>query len=640
MCGIAGFVALPNCGKSSKAPAVLEALEHRGPDDLGWLRSTGANVERGRAWHQPSTEPEVLLLHRRLSIIDTSPGGWQPMSTADGRFHIVFNGEIYNYLELRRELERLGHAFQSTSDTEVLLNAYAEWGTESFARLIGMFAFAVLDVQERSLLLVRDFFGIKPLYTWFDRGCLCFASEIKAFTSFGLSAPHANAQRLLLYLRYGVTDFGAETMLSEVQQVPAAHFVAISLDNCMAGKPTRFWSRDAGEVLDISFEEARGRVRDLFMRSVQLHLRSDVPLGSALSGGVDSSAIVMAIRELEPRAEIHAFSFIPEHGAPSEEKWVDIVGKQSGAQVHKVYAAPGDLAADFEAMIEFHDEPFGSTSAYAQFLVFRAARAAGVKVMLDGQGADEILGGYNIYKGARLASLMRQGRWAEAARLLNTMKATDGLGKALGLAYCADYLLPPSLQFAARMLIHKDAFPAWLNRRWFAERGATEGFTNYTNAHDVLRASLTRSVNETLPGLLRYEDRNSMACSVESRVPFLTPDLVSFMGRLPEEYLIDADGTSKAVFRAAMRGIVPDSVLDRRDKIGFATPERWWLDLLNGWVRGALDGEKARTAKFLDLNVARRELADVCSGARPFGFHVWRWVNLIRWSEALGVVFD
>jgi asparagine synthase (glutamine-hydrolysing) len=190
------------------------------------------------------------------------------------------------------------------------------------------------------------------------------------------------------------------------------------------------------------------------------------------------------------------------------------------------------------------------------------------------------------------------------------------------------------------MLIRKDAFPAWLNRSWFAQRGATAGFTNYTDAHDVLRVSLARSVNETLPGLLRYEDRNSMASSVESRVPFLTPELVSFMGRLPEQYLIDSEGTSKAVFRAAMRGIVPDSILNRRDKVGFATPERWWLDMLNGWVRGALDSEKANTMQFLDLSVARRELTDVCSGARPFGFHVWRWVNLIRWSEALGVVFD
>ena len=339
MCGIAGFVALAGCGKSSNAPAVLEALEHRGPDDRGWLRVSGFAVERGRDWSTPRSEPGVLLLHRRLSIIDTSAGGWQPMSTPDERYHIVFNGEIYNYVELREELQALGRSFHSTSDTEVLLEAYAEWGTDCFRRLIGMYAFAVLDRVERTLLLVRDCFGIKPLYTWFDQGCLCFASEIKAFTAFGLSAPHANAQRLLLYLRYGITDFGSDTMLSEVHQVPPAHFIAISLDHCIVGAPQRFWSRDTGEQFDISFDEATRRVRDLFLESMQLHLRSDVPLGSALSGGVDSSSIVMAIRELEPNAEIHAFSFIPEQGAPSEEKWVDIVGKRSGAYVHKVLAS-------------------------------------------------------------------------------------------------------------------------------------------------------------------------------------------------------------------------------------------------------------------------------------------------------------
>jgi len=620
-------------------PAVLQCLEHRGPDDLGWLRFTGAHVELGQEWTAPSSEPEALLLHRRLSILDTSRSGWQPMGTRDGRYYVVFNGEIHNYVEIREELQGLGYRFTSRSDTEVLLAAYSEWGTLALRRFVGMFAFALLDTQRRTVLLARDFFGIKPLYYLSQDGFLCFGSEIKALLKFGLSKPQANAERLLFYLRYGMTDFGSQTLLSPVQQLPAAHYLEWSLDSGQS-EPQPYWCLESGEELDISFEEAAERVRELFMRSVELHLRADVPLGSALSGGIDSSSIVMAIRHLDPTADIHAFSFIPEDNAISEERWIAVVGRQARAHVHTVRATAGELTAELDTMMRFHDEPFGSTSAYAQYQVFRAARACGIKVMLDGQGADEILGGYRCYLGARLASLVRQGRFSKAVQLVQSFSRLDGFGKLQGLAYCADYLLPPSWQWAARKLTGKDALPAWLNRRWFAERGIGPRFVNYTTGKNVLKKSLIRSVNETLPGLLRYEDRNSMAASVESRVPFLTPDLVSFLAKLPEEYIIAPDGTSKAVFRKAMRGIVPDAILDRRDKLGFATPESRWLTLLDGWVRTVLGSDTAHDVPFLNLAVARKEWDSISLGKRPFDFRVWRWLNLIRWTQELGVVYS
>jgi asparagine synthase (glutamine-hydrolysing) len=199
--------------------------------------------------------------------------------------------------------------------------------------------------------------------------------------------------------------------------------------------------------------------------------------------------------------------------------------------------------------------------------------------------------------------------------------------------------LPPVLQSAARKIAGKDALPAWLNRSWFAERGVGPRFINYTTARDVLRDSLTRGMKETLPGLLRYEDRNSMASSVESRVPFLTPEVVSFVSGLPEEYLIAPDGTSKAVFRKAMRGIVPDVILDRRDKLGFVTPEGRWLRLLDGWVRTTLGNEAAHHVPFLNLGAARQEWDAIRDGRRSWDFRVWRWVNLIRWAKELGVVY-
>jgi asparagine synthase (glutamine-hydrolysing) len=600
----------------------------------------GQQVELGREWTVPEKEPEVLLLHRRLSILDVSDTGWQPMSTVDGRYRLIFNGEIYNYLEIRRELDEMGHRFRSGSDTEVLLNAFVQWGTAALPRLVGMFAFALLDTHRRTLLLARDFFGIKPLFYWKDSGRIFFASEIKALTAFGLSQPRANAERLLLYLRYGTTDFGSETMLSEVRQIPPAHFMEISVDGCAAREPRRYWTAESGETLDISLDDAAAQVRDLFLRNVEIHLRSDVPVGVALSGGIDSSAIVMGIRRLDPKAEIHAFSYISEDATSSEEKWIDMVAREARVHVHKVRASAEELAQDLDAMVRLQDEPFGSTSIYAQNRVFRSARAAGVKVMLDGQGADEILGGYNSYKGARLASLLRQGRWSQAAGFLGRLSGNGGIGLYLGAAYSANYILPPAMQSIVRILARKDAFPAWLNRAWFAERGVGAEFAGYTDAKDVLRETLKRAVSRTLPGLLRYEDRNSMASSVESRVPFLTPNLVGFLGVLPENCLIDLEGTTKSVFRKAMRGIVPDAILDRRDKVGFATPEKRWLTQLDGWVRSVLDGEVAATLPFLNMGAVRREFEAVCQGRRPFGFHIWRWVNLIRWTENLQVFYE
>src|SRR5215813_4361590 len=640
MCGIAGFIAPSGKGKSSRASAVLQCLEHRGPDDSGWLRFTGDNVELGREWTVPKVEPEVLLLHRRLSILDISDLGWQPMSTPDGRYHVVYNGEIYNYKELRVELQKLGHRFKSQSDTEVLLGAWAEWGAAALRRFVGMFAFALLDRHRRTVVLARDFFGIKPLYYAMHDGLFCFGSEIKTFLAFGLARPQANAERLLLYLRYGMTDFGSQTLLSSIQQVPAAHTLEMHLDDCCAKEPKCYWSPETHGQADISFDEAAQHVRQLFLRNVELHLRSDVPLGSALSGGIDSSSIVMAIRHLDSQAHIHAFSFIADDQAISEERWVDIVGREAGAHIHKVRATAGEFAADLDTMMRVQDEPFGGTSAYAQYQVFRVARSAGIKVMLDGQGADEILGGYRHYLGARLASLLRQGRWPDALRFLQSLSRLEGFGGYQGLACCADYLLPPALQAVARRLVGKDVLPSWLNRLWFAERGVGPAFVNYTTVREVLRESLSRSLSQTLPRLLRYEDRNSMASSVESRVPFLTPDLVGFLQGLPEEYIIAPDGTTKAVFRKAMRGIVPDAILERRDKLGFVTPENGWLRVLDGLVRSILGSDAAHQVPFLNLGVARQEWESVRDGRRPFDFCIWRWVNLIRWTEELGVVYN
>jgi asparagine synthase (glutamine-hydrolysing) len=641
MCGIAGMLWAEPAARRRAVADVLRLLEHRGPDDHGWLLLTPRGLRRGRG--DPGDEPAAAaLLHRRLSILDLSDAGWQPMSSPDGRHHLVFNGEIYNYVELRRELEDLGHAFRSRSDTEVLLAAYGRWGRKALDRLVGMFAFAVLDTRDRTLFLARDFFGIKPLYyTHLPRG-FAFASEIKALLELPGVRRRVDPQRLYDYLRFGLSDHGGRTLFAEVRQLPAAHCLEVHLDRPGEARPVRYWQVNLDDRLNLPLEEAGRRLRELFLENVRLHLRSDVPVGAALSGGIDSSAIVTAMRHLEPRLDLHAFSYVADDRALSEERWIDEAGQAARAVVHKVRPAPGELVDDLDRLVYQQDEPFGSTSIYAQHRVFRLAREAGVTVMLDGQGADELLAGYRPYLAARLASLLRQGRLGQALGFLKRAAGLPGSGgrKHL-LLHAAARSLPPCLRAWGLRLAGRGRMPDWLDASWFERQGVTaRPRPAAPPAAEVLREELRQSLGETsLPMLLRYEDRNSMAHSIESRVPFLTPALVDFVLRLPEEHLIARDGTSKNVFRLAMRGLVPDAVLDRRDKIGFATPEQGWLAALRPWVERTLVGEAARAVPALDPAGVRREWRDVLDGRRPFDARVWRWVNLIRWADRFAVDF-
>jgi asparagine synthase (glutamine-hydrolysing) len=309
--------------------------------------------------------------------------------------------------------------------------------------------------------------------------------------------------------------------------------------------------------------------------------------------------------------------------------------------MHKTRAGPSELMGDLDALLRTQDEPFGSTSIYAQNRVFRLAREAGIKVMLDGQGADELLGGYHTLAAARLASLLRQGKLAEAVRFAAHAASSPGRGALL--LWSGEFLVPPAFQAPFRRLVGQELVPAWLNPDWFAERGVRTQPAKYTftGSREVLRDQLHRTVTQTsVPMLLRYEDRNSMAHSIESRVPFLTPQLAQFLLTLPEEYLIDRRGSSKAIFRRAMRGLVPDAILDRRDKIGFATPEHSWLLELRPQVERLLNSELAARIPALRVEGMRSAWRAICEQGRRGDFRVWRWVNMIEWASRTGALFS
>jgi asparagine synthase (glutamine-hydrolysing) len=642
MCGIAGLL-LPD-GHNVDVSCVLDgfskALRHRGPDDVGFL---GWDVVRAPQSGRDSVAgggSRVSLMHRRLSILDLSDHGWQPMSTVDGRFHIAFNGEIYNFVELRAELSKLGYSFLTATDTEVLIAAVREWGVGALKRFVGMFAFALLDCRRRTLILARDCFGIKPLYYTYWRSGLAFASETSALLSLPGVSRRVNPQRAFDYARFGITDHEDQTLFAGIRQLAAAHWAEVSLDGPFEVASKRYWSLSRHEVSDISFDEAVAHTRDLFLESIRLHLRSDVPVGSALSGGIDSSAIVAAIRAVAPQHSISTFSYVSDEPSVSEESWVDIVVSHVQADGHKVSLSAGEFGADLEHLISLQGEPFGSTTIYAQYRVFRLAAEAGIKVMLDGQGADEILGGYPACLAGRLATLIRSGQWLSALRLYQQAPPRGRQARQELLWQAGAALAPSGLETFLRRVAKRDLCPTWMNHRWLADAEIVPTSLTETFHEDVLRDMLHYFLTRrSLPALLRYEDRNSMIHSIESRVPFLTPEFAGFLLSLPEDYLIGPDGESKRVFRAAMRGLVPDVVLNRRDKVGFDTPERRWMVDVAPWVNEVLKSDAAERVRILDLPAVRRDWHMSLSGRASIDSRVWRWVNLIRWADQCEVEF-
>jgi asparagine synthase (glutamine-hydrolysing) len=625
MCGIAGgFWGTPDSKIESRMISALGVMRERGPDNQTHHLHT---LGRGLA----------VLGHTRLSVIDISDRASQPMRSSDGRYSLIFNGEIYNYLELRTELSRSGYSFTTQSDTEVLLAAWKAWGRDALRRLKGMFAFAVFDFQQQSCTLVRDAFGIKPLFYTNADGAFYFASDLRAMRALSLNKPSLNWQRAYDFLVHGEYDFGAETFFEEFRTLQPGHLMVVDLHSTKCAVPQRWWTPSILLTSKLSFVSASEQLREMLLENVRLHLRSDVPLGVTLSGGIDSSAIACMVRHLKPDVPIHTFSFIIKHGPESEESWVDKINGHIKSVAHKVSVTSDELKVDLENLIDTQGEPFGSTSIYAQYRVFKLAKESGVTVTLDGQGADEMLGGYMGFPGQRVKSLLEQRRYLDSVRFLNSWAKWPNRSLSAGLKRVVGAYSSGKVHQFLHGLNGSTVAPSWINEGPLLENGVKMRFPKIfregsqgRNMMDDLAMALTE---RGLPGLLRHGDRNSMRFSIESRVPFLTTDLADFALSQPEEYLVSLRGESKYLLRTAMRGIVPDEVLDRRDKIGFATPEKEWLLGMASTIRPWLSEDLG--LPFLDQIKMCQHFDQIVSGKRPFTWQVWRWINFCRWYRCL-----
>lgn len=637
---------------------MTDRMRHRGPDDEGALLFDGAKI---RGFAGPDTPNEIAaeltmrsesggalcaLGHRRLSILDLSVAGHQPMAADGQRSWLTYNGEIYNFEELRAELKGLGHHFNSSGDSAVLLAAWRQWGEACLDRLNGMFAFVILDTDRRVLFAARDRFGVKPLYVWrSSEGVLAIASEIKAFIGLPAWRPGLAAQSAYDFLNWGLTDHHRYTLFEGVEQICGGECFALDLDAPLpATLPVRRWYvlQGDGAASDMDFATAADRFRDLFADAVALRLRADVPVGTALSGGLDSSSIVCEMAgqirtQGRDTALQHSFSACAEDPRYDERPHIEAVVAHAGVANHRIFPRLEDLWARFDDLVYLQDEPFGSTSIFAQWSVFGLARKHAVTVTLDGQGADEYLCGYHGFFGALLSNHLRSGRlraaWKEAAAL----RRRHGYRPLRQLALTADAALPDRLAAVARAFVGSAHLePGWIAARIRGGRPQDPIRASGGRGPDVPTMSRSQLLNSSLPMLLRWCDRSSMAHGVEARTPFLDYRLVEFAFGAPD-FMKIGNGETKRLLRRGLAGVLPDQIRCRQDKMGFVTPEEDWVRRRDpAGFRRRVEQAIEQSGGVLTED-ARSVAKDLIGGKGPFRFTLFRMIAFGAWMNAFNV---
>jgi asparagine synthase (glutamine-hydrolysing) len=524
----------------------------------------------------------------------------------------------------------------------VILQAYREWGEACLERFNGMFAFVLVDRGRRRVLIARDRFGVKPLYLWRSAsGLVAVASEIKQFSVLPGWAPRLNGQRAYEFLNWGLQDHTDETMFADVRQLRGGESICCDLSELFRHFVVRRWYEPKPRDFQGDLQAAARAFHDLFADAVRLRLRADVPVGSCLSGGLDSSSIVcVANRQLQQagaNARQHTFSACATVKRYDERDYIDDVVAHTGVQAEYTYPGLAGIRESFDAIAWHQDEPFGSSSIYAQWEVFKLAAGARVKVLLDGQGADELLAGYSGFFAPHLAGLFAALRWGTLWSEIRAADRLHGIGPLICLQYLANALLPELLRQPLRRLAGKSAQrPRWITpgRMAFDDRDPTVAYGFKTTS--VNRMSTSMLLGTSVPMLLHWEDRDSMAHSVESRLPFLDYRLAEFALGLPAEFKLTG-ATTKRVLRDAMKGVLPERVRMRMDKLGFVTPEEVWMrqdapDFFRAEMRRAIDvSHGVLNPEALTL------LEDVIAGRRPFDFLPWRMMSFGRWMARFGV---
>jgi len=603
MCGIAGIITPMQTPSLEVLQKMTATIAHRGPDDSGYF------VESG-----------VALGHRRLSIIDLSKHGHQPMANEDETVWLTFNGEIYNYIELAAMLSGRGHQLKSHSDSEVIIHAYEDDGFDCVNKFNGMFSFAIWDRKKQLLFAARDRLGIKPFYYYFDGRTFLFGSEIKAIVAHPAVTVVPERETILQYMLYS-TSYGDSTWYKGIKRLEPGCYLTLQGGQLHVA---RYW--------DVNFKPDYGRdfssfvteLRTLAEDAVAIHMRSDVPVGSHLSGGIDSSSIVaLASSHVN---HLHTFSGAFAEGAAFDEReFIKIIADRFGTNHHEIVPKGSTLPGILPKLLWHLDEPVAGPGAYPQMYVCQLVRDCGVKVVMGGQGGDELFGGYPPYYALAIKNILKH-------------LQTPGM-------------FPPLAEIC-RLPLYAHRYG--LLQRFF-QRGGNKVPSLFVYTQDDLDAiNATRSavlapisdldpfefqsyqhIMYYLPTLLHVEDRTSMAYSIESRVPLLDYRLVELAAKMPS-WMKVRKGTLKYILREAMRGKVPDQILGRRDKKGFPTPiSQWFAVDIAGWVRKTLVEEELMSAEFVNPAAVATAVEDHIAGRADHGHLLWSVLNLELWMRGI-----
>ncbi|MGN6264157.1 MAG: asparagine synthase (glutamine-hydrolyzing) [Ginsengibacter sp.] len=620
MCGITGYI----CFNGSKSDRVVlermnNSINHRGPDDEGIF-----------------IDGKIGLGHRRLSILDLSSAGHQPMLSADGKLAIVFNGEIFNFSEIRKELLTLGHNFTSQTDTEVILNSFVQWGVNCFKMFNGMFAFAIWDREQNDLFVVRDRFGIKPLYYSYSEMSFAFASEVKALLVISNGTMHINDQALVEYMWYG-NSLGENTMYAGIKKLLPGHYLKVKETNITE---TSYWSfvnlsQDDNCETEVSIVR---RTKHLLENSVKSHLISDVPVGIFLSGGIDSSAITaFASKHYSGKIDTFSVGFDFDRGVNELAK-AKSVAEFFGTNHHELHIRADDLPGVIDTLIDFHDEPFADAANIPLYLLSRELHRS-IKVVLQGDGGDEVFGGYsryhtlqNIKKWKIISSLLNflpqnfssNSKWQQLKRFLSAIgQQNDFKRSALLLTVETEENLPlrvlnPEIR---NRLSHLNPFDRY------------KQLDDQYSHLDVVQKMFFTDCSIILPDtFLEKVDKSTMANSLEVRVPFLDNYLTEYIMKLPSQCKVK-NGEQKYLLKAALRGIVPDRILDA-PKTGFSVPYGYWLRTkLNSYMKDVLLSDDPRVHNIFDRKVLAKLIDEHMQGKGYHSFLLWKCLNLGIWIK-------
>ncbi len=640
MCGITGVIDLTGVD-ALKLEQMTSIIRHRGPDDEGYVLYDKQFV--CKEYKGNDSDPDFLdyehirvpgnnsdriigLGHRRLSIIDLKPSGHQPMIKSG--VSLVYNGEIYNYIELRAELRTLGCQFETNTDSEVIINAYKLWGKQCVQRFRGMWAFALFDEHNRTLMLSRDRFGIKPMYYLRGREYLFFASEIKSIIAYSGKSPSLDKERLLEYVVHGQLSNKNNTLYKGLLELPPGEnmIIQIGVDKLKFIRDKYFDLND--EVIPISDELSLQKqlFENMLQESVKIHMRSDVKVGSCLSGGLDSSAIVaLASGEMKDET-FHTFTAGYQDKKLDESYYANkVIAHFTNINGHFTYPSHVDFWQDFDKLIWHQEQPFASSSIFAQWAVMKSAAERNVKVLLDGQGADEVLGGYSYFGGAYLWELMKNRQFKTFLKEAQALKQNRSINIYRELARAAFPFFPGLLKAGIRKRARIGA--SMLNKDFY---DTFKGSLNPQPEDSSFRERSISAIKGGLRDLLRYEDRNSMAFSIEARVPFLDHHLVILGINLSTSSKIN-NGWSKYILRKSIENILPSIVVWRRDKKGFVTPQYEWKRLLKQQLVQYVNNVDLPDCFDREAINAYAKSNDIRSASHLSEF--WKVISVLKWLD-------